>query len=376
MKIKKGLLVTIVFIVLVLVVPIPVTYKDGGTKAYNALAYKIVKWHRLVAPDEEENEYVENGCYHKTSVYLFPENFMSIDSLFAKEYEGFAYKHDPNAPEKFVWKESTEINEKGYSELRDRIFKIDNDIGDSLQEALDEYAASLSLRSDAVNTLSPGLSDGDRDQTLVYVWKNYNDIAEVECAAYFGHKDGQIVGPVIFEKTDEYSFESFVSNGIGIGVDKDHNLIFYDFINDKCYTKNEKIELAVGFGRYTMAYYSSNDGESQLHVASFAKAASDPAGETIEELCTIPISHGHIRIRHHSIFNNGDRYCAILFTEDPYSGIRNLRVFDTVSGVEVSEPLSSEHPEYSVRDYVWAKAGGVLCELTDNNGYYWFEIEH
>ena len=112
MKIKKDLLVVIVCIVLIMVVPIPVTYKDGGTKAYNALSYKIVKWNRLVAPDEEDNEYVENGCYHKTSVYLFPKNFMFIDWLYSKEYEKFEHKHDPNAPEKFVWKESTEINEK------------------------------------------------------------------------------------------------------------------------------------------------------------------------------------------------------------------------------------------------------------------------
>lgn len=376
MKGKKDLLLTIVFIVLIMVLPVPSTFKDGGTKTYSALTYKIVKWNRLVASDETNNKFIENGCYHKTSVYLFPENFKSIDSLYSIEYDSFEYKHDPNAPDKFVWKEASEINETEYNELTNRIFKVHKGISDELQKTLDEYTASLSLKSDAVYTLSQVISDRDRDQTLIYVWKNYNDTAVIECAAYFGHKDWQIIGPVILKNIEEYSFHSFASSGIGIGVDKDSKLVLYDFINDRCYPKDEKIDSVVGFGRNTMAYYSSIDGESQLHVASFAKAALDPFGETIEELFTIPVSHEHIRISHDAIFNNGDRYCAVLYTEDPYLGIRNLRVFDTVSGTEVSEALLPEHPDYSIRDYIWAKSGGVLCELTNNNGYYWFEIEH
>lgn len=376
MKGKKDLLLTIVFIVLIMVLPVPSTFKDGGTKTYSALTYKIVKWNRLVASDETNNKFIENGCYHKTSVYLFPENFKSIDSLYSIEYDSFEYKHDPNAPDKFVWKEGSEINAKGYTDLMTRIFEIQNGVSEALQKVIDEYNASLLLKSDAVYTLSEGISDGNRDQALVYVWKNYNNIAEIECAAYFGHKDGKIVGPIILKNIDEYIFYSFASRGIGIGVDKDNKLVFYDFLEDRCYSKDESIESTVGFGRNTMVYYSSNDGETQLHVANFEKAASNPSSEPIEELFTIPISREHIRIRHDAIFNSGDRYLAVLYTENTNSRIRTLRVFDTISGTEVSEPLSLEHPEYSVKDYIWAKAGGVLCELLDNNGYYWFEIEH
>lgn len=79
---KKIWIPLVVFAVLiVLFVPIPSgTYKDGGTKAYTALTYKIVKWRRLVGI----------GRYENTSVYGFPNNFKSIDALW--EMEGVAEK--------------------------------------------------------------------------------------------------------------------------------------------------------------------------------------------------------------------------------------------------------------------------------------------
>jgi hypothetical protein len=74
---KKKIWIIIV-ILLVLITPIPGgTYKDGGTKEYKALSYRIVVWNRLMDVD---------GFYHKTSVYWFPDNFKSIDELWKMEY--------------------------------------------------------------------------------------------------------------------------------------------------------------------------------------------------------------------------------------------------------------------------------------------------
>ena len=74
-----------VLLLLILFVPIPRgTYRDGGTKDYRALTYRIVVWNRLT--DGLSGD--ENGVYHKTSVFWFPHNFKSIDELWEKESGG------------------------------------------------------------------------------------------------------------------------------------------------------------------------------------------------------------------------------------------------------------------------------------------------
>ena len=72
MKKKIWIIIAIAAILAILFVPIPTgQYKDGGTREYTALTYKIVNWNRLT----------EDGTYDETRVYFFPNNFKSIDSL-------------------------------------------------------------------------------------------------------------------------------------------------------------------------------------------------------------------------------------------------------------------------------------------------------
>lgn len=60
----------------ILFIPIPSgAYKDGGTRSYTALTYKIVDWNRISA----------DGNHKATRVYWFPENLRSIDELWAYE---------------------------------------------------------------------------------------------------------------------------------------------------------------------------------------------------------------------------------------------------------------------------------------------------
>lgn len=78
MKTKKWIPIVIAVLLAILVIPIPIgVYKDGGTRAYTALTYKIVVWNRLGA--------VEDNAYDKTKVYFFPNNFKSIDELWYYE---------------------------------------------------------------------------------------------------------------------------------------------------------------------------------------------------------------------------------------------------------------------------------------------------
>lgn len=71
---------------LLLLIPIPTgVYKDGGTKTYTALTYKIVDWNHLS----------DNGIYDTTKVYPFPMNFMSLDALLEREEKYFSPSGTP-----------------------------------------------------------------------------------------------------------------------------------------------------------------------------------------------------------------------------------------------------------------------------------------
>ena len=78
MKKKIRIVALIILILLILSIPIPGgQYRDGGTKDYKALTYRVVVWNRLLA---------EGFTYHKTAVFWFPNNFKSIDELWELEF--------------------------------------------------------------------------------------------------------------------------------------------------------------------------------------------------------------------------------------------------------------------------------------------------
>ena len=84
MKKKIWIPIVIIAVVLaVLFVPIPRgVYKDGGTREYTALTYKIVKWNRLT----------DDGIYKKTRVYFGEERWQDIDNLWLEEYENVEHE--------------------------------------------------------------------------------------------------------------------------------------------------------------------------------------------------------------------------------------------------------------------------------------------
>ena len=52
---KKVIIVMVFVVLLILLVPIPMHLKDGGTVEYKALLYKISKVHSLTSIEEMEN---------------------------------------------------------------------------------------------------------------------------------------------------------------------------------------------------------------------------------------------------------------------------------------------------------------------------------
>lgn len=84
MKKKLWLLVLGAALLLaILFAPIPKSPAlDGGTREYTALTYKIVDWNRLTA----------DGVYEATKLYWFPNNFESIDELWAYEEQDVVHR--------------------------------------------------------------------------------------------------------------------------------------------------------------------------------------------------------------------------------------------------------------------------------------------
>ena len=74
---KKRLVIICILLVLILVIPMPISpLKDGGTRQFAALTYKVVAYRHL---------YGEGQMYEAVKVYLFPDNFTSIDELIDRE---------------------------------------------------------------------------------------------------------------------------------------------------------------------------------------------------------------------------------------------------------------------------------------------------
>jgi len=82
MKKKIWIPLVIAILLAILVIPIPTgVYKDGGTREYTALTYKIVDWKHLTG----------DTLYEKTQVYFFPHNFKSLDALWHYEEDKVEY---------------------------------------------------------------------------------------------------------------------------------------------------------------------------------------------------------------------------------------------------------------------------------------------
>ena len=73
---KKWIILAALLLAAVLFVPVPAgVYKDGGTRVFQALTYKLVKWNRLTL----------TGTYDETRIYFLPNHFKSLDDLWSRE---------------------------------------------------------------------------------------------------------------------------------------------------------------------------------------------------------------------------------------------------------------------------------------------------
>lgn len=74
---KRTLIILLILIVAILFVPVPSSpCKDGGTRDYTSMTYKIVVWNHICD---------DGNVFQETKVYFFPDNFRSMDDLIDRE---------------------------------------------------------------------------------------------------------------------------------------------------------------------------------------------------------------------------------------------------------------------------------------------------
>jgi len=56
---KKWIIILIIIISLILLVPIPMRLKDGGSIEFKALLYTVTKYHRLTVEEYGETKYID-----------------------------------------------------------------------------------------------------------------------------------------------------------------------------------------------------------------------------------------------------------------------------------------------------------------------------
>lgn len=85
-----GVICLCVIVLLPLSVPfipfVQAVYDDGGTCTYRALAYKVVKWNKIIIVENENGELFDY-TYNETSVFWFPDSQKDIDELWELEME-------------------------------------------------------------------------------------------------------------------------------------------------------------------------------------------------------------------------------------------------------------------------------------------------
>lgn len=72
---KKTIIIIVsVIIALILLVPVPQHYKDGGSVCYKAVLYSVTKYHRL--PDSEsDGKYIGGTCIEILGIPVYDNEY-------------------------------------------------------------------------------------------------------------------------------------------------------------------------------------------------------------------------------------------------------------------------------------------------------------
>lgn len=163
---KRYIIIPIVVlaIILILVIPIPKQYPDGGTTIYRALTYCKIEWNVKLGYN---NTYITGEEYH-----VFPNNFKSYDEYF-------------KAPETTTLGLTTEPIQIYCVDGKERTIRMTN------QELMDEIIGELN--SAAYTHLRKATEEEAADSISVYIRNVSKEVFYIELVdAYTVNLEGQL----------------------------------------------------------------------------------------------------------------------------------------------------------------------------------------
>jgi len=215
---KKIWLIPVIIVLLiaiVLLLPVPQgSYDDGGTRDYNALTYKIVRWNKIII-EQDENGHPIHDTYCKTSVFWYPDNLKSIDELWEMEranaksdtknyklpWDQFCYSETdsqaveiPNDGKQYIinlLNNATWINDLG---------KCESDYVFYTQKQELRYHSECGTFNDVTNKKSTTLSEEQRVAVNAHLGLTSTENAFDFDVSYANHNDSQFLGGLNADK--------------------------------------------------------------------------------------------------------------------------------------------------------------------------------
>ena len=74
-KLKKAVIYLLVLFGIVLLVPFPIAYKDGGTIEFNAPLYRVIRWNKMGIVQKEYVDHIDEYWLEKTEFQLIPKKY-------------------------------------------------------------------------------------------------------------------------------------------------------------------------------------------------------------------------------------------------------------------------------------------------------------
>ena len=155
MKKKLIIIVSLIIILLVLLIPIPRHLKDGGTVEYNALLYKVTKYHQLV--EDSDFGYIEGTQIKILGIEIY-------NSVKGKNNKAESNEQNKTIDENKINERIVKINGKLYYENKEAE-KFSPTCG-----TMDGYITSH-VKSDEIPT-EDNQSNFEGDYGYQYVYKN------------------------------------------------------------------------------------------------------------------------------------------------------------------------------------------------------------
>ncbi len=90
---KKALKYLLIIFLIVVFVPIPVQYKDGGTTEYNAPLYRVIRWKQMGFCMREYDDHIDDYWLEGIEFQIIPRNTENINDL-TKEYREKTEKNE------------------------------------------------------------------------------------------------------------------------------------------------------------------------------------------------------------------------------------------------------------------------------------------